>query len=66
MSDKECDEDAADQRHGWGREDDDDDASHQVDQSAEAGAHEDLSQLHHAGERGAVHPGASRSLITSS
>ena len=58
VSDKEGDEDAAEQGHGRGREDHHDYTSCHVDQSAETCAHDDLSQLDHAGEGGAVHPGA--------
>lgn len=58
VSDKEGDEDAAEQGRGRGGEDHHHDAPCQVDQSAEPRTHDDLSQLDHAGERGAVHPGA--------
>lgn len=66
ISDKEGDEDAAKQGHGRGREDHHDYTSCHVDQSAEPRTHNNLSQLDHAGERGAVHPGASLTFIASS
>lgn len=66
ISDEEGDEDAAKQGHGRGRDDHHDHASRHVDQRAEPRPHNDLSQLDHAGERGAVHPGAPLALVASS
>ena len=55
MSDEEGDEDAAQQGHGGRREDHHHDAARHVDQRAEPRPHQDLGQLHHAGQRRAVH-----------
>lgn len=52
------DEDAAKQRDGRGREHHNNHAARHVDEGAKPRPHNDLSQLDHAGERGAVHPGA--------
>lgn len=62
VSDEDGNEDAAEQGHGGGREDHHDHAARHVDQSSESRAHDDLSQLDHAGERSAVHPSASLAL----
>lgn len=53
VSNKESHKTAADQRHGRGR-DHHDDAPSLVDQKAQATSNQDLSQLYHAGEDGAV------------
>lgn len=58
VSDEDGDEDAAKQRGGGGREHHHDHAARHVDQGAQPRPHDDLSQLDHAGERGAVHPTA--------